>query len=248
MRFNRVLGAVCALGLVAALWTFAAPFAPPAITALYAESAPPRLPQPAAVQPIVSGTSLLVAWESAGEVSSFEVVVRHPAGGTTIPSQIVHGASAATFDVGDVNFRAGPYCVQVRSIPGPGQEDLASPFTDCAPVASFVCNLDWQVEAVPGALEVVVFGSARTDVASFDPRTFRLGDGGQGGTPAFTTRLADIGGAGGADGYRDLVARFDLEQMRRNGDFSFETAAFYLQAMTRGGSPACGSLGLQRSG
>lgn len=247
MRVHRALGAAFAACLMAGLWSSAGPYVPPAVAPLFAESAPPRLPQPAAVRPVVSGTSLLVGWETSAPSASFEVVVDHPQGGTAIAPRTVHGSTYATFDIGDVDFTAGPYCVRVRAVPQAGQEDPASAFTECVPVASFVCDLDWQVEATRDAIEVVVFGSARTDLSALDAGTLRLGDGEGPGTPAVSARLANVGGPGGVDGYRDLIARFDMEQMRGNGDLGYDTAAFYLQAATRGGSPACGSLDLRRS-
>jgi hypothetical protein len=247
MRVYRVLGAAFALCLAAGVSTTAGPFVPPAVAPLFAESTPPLLPQPADVQPVVSGTTLLIAWESASPASSFEVVVAHPEGGTPVAPAIVHGARHASIDIGDVDFTAGSYCVRVRSIPQAGQEDQASAFSRCAPISAFTCNMEWQVQAVPGAIVVVVFGSARMDLAALDLASVRLGDGrGRGTTPA-STGFAHVEDAGGIDGYRDLVARFDMGEMRRNGDLDRDTASFYLQAMTRGGSPACGSIDLRKS-
>lgn len=247
MRAYRTPGAAFALCLTAGLWSAAAPYVPPAVAPLFAESAPPRLPQPAAVQPVVSGTSLLVGWEAASPQASFEVIVEHPEGGTPIAPRTVHGSTYAKFDISDVDFTAGTYCVRVRAVPQAGRDDTASAYTDCAPVAAFVCDLDWQVEAVRGAIEVVVFGSAGTDASALDAGSLRLGDGTGSGTTAVSARLDDVGSAGGTDGYRDLVARFDMDEMRRNGDLSRDTATFYLQATTRGGSPACGAIDLRRS-
>ena len=247
MRAYRVLGAAFTLCLAAGLWGSAGPFVPPAVAPLFAESAPPNLPQPASVQPVVSGTSLLVGWESDDPSGSFEVVVKHPANGTPVSPRLVRGTTFVRFDIAAVDFTAGPYCVRVRAVPQLGQEGLASAFTECAPVTSFVCDLDWQAEAVPGAIEVVVFGSARMDPTALDTATLRLGDGNGGGTRAVSARLANVDDAGGTDGYRDLIARFDMVQMRRNGDIRHDTSAFYLQAATRGGSPACGSLALRKT-
>ncbi|HSM35993.1 MAG TPA: hypothetical protein VK837_06280 [Longimicrobiales bacterium] len=247
MRVYRVLGAATVLCLLAAA-SATGSFVPPAVAPLFAETVPPRLPQPSDVQPVVSGTSLLVAWESASPAGSFEVQVGHPRGGTPIAPMQVHGAMHVTIDIGDVDFSAGLYCVRVRAIPQAGQDHQASPFSSCAPVSSFTCDMDWQVEALPGGgIEVVVFGSARMDLSALDPASIRLGDGRGQGTTARATGFADVKDAGGVDGYKDLVARFDMSQMRRNGDLSHDTASFYLQAMTRGGSPACGSIDLRRS-
>jgi hypothetical protein len=247
MRVFRVLGAALALCLAVVASTTAGPFVPPAVAPLFAETTAPLLPQPSDIQPVVSGTSLLVAWEGSAPAGSFEVVVEHPKGGTAVAPQLVHAATFATFDIAAVDFTAGPYCVRVRAVPQAGQEHQASAFSDCAPVTSFACSMDWQVEAVPGAIEVVVFGSARMDLSALDPGSIRLSDGRGGGTSPVATRFAHVAETGGADGYRDLVARFDMEELRRNGDLRRDTAAFYLQAATRGGSPACGSIDLRRT-
>lgn len=247
MRASRVLGAAIALTFAVGLWGSAGPFVPPAVAPLFAETAPPRLPTPAGVQPVVSGTSLIVGWDAAVPGGAFEVVIRHPKGGTSFEPRTVRGVTYTRFDIRDVDFTAGPYCVQVRAIPQAGQTETASPFTDCAPVATFVCDLDWQVEAVPGAVEAVIFGSARLDVSALDPTSIRITDGSGAGTRAASARIANVRDVGGADGYADLVIRFDRAEMERNGDLDFETAAFHVQATTRGGSPACGSLDLHKS-
>lgn len=247
MRVFRVFGAAVVLGLAVVFSASVGPFAPPAVAPLFAESTAPDLPQPTDIQPVVSGTSLLVAWEAAAPASSFEVVMEHPKGGTPVAPRIVHAATFANFDIADVDFTAGPYCVRVRAMPQPGQEHRASAFSECAPVSSVACTMDWQVEAIPGGIEVVVFGSARMDLSALDPASIRLSDGRGGGTTPVAIRFAHVAETGGADGYRDLVARFDMEEMRRNGDLGRDTAAFYLQARTRGGSPACGSIDLRRS-